>query len=263
MGLTRITPRSVLLLAILGAVIVVTAISTLAAVGQTSGPGDDPSQESIPEIQVPDSAQSMFVRVFFNSPAVVEVVETGVSDWPAPGRAGGPPLIGVDVFDDAGALLESFNAWHPLWVEHGREGDDEEDNDDPQRGFVAEQSGEGVFIFPFYPNVGVVEISDVELGQMLVEVDAHQIVVDYCFANGDDPACDDVVVPSPTPVPCPADVNGDGKLSLLDVFALARALGSKPGDSRWNPAADLNGDGVVNWGDFWILLQSFHDPACR
>jgi hypothetical protein len=256
-GLTRITPRGLLLLAILSVGVVLVAASTLVAVGQTTGPGDDPAQEPIPQLQVPDSAQSIFVRVFFDSPTDVEVIETGVNDWPASGRAGGPPLINVEVLDDVGGLLEAYNAWHPLWVENGRDGDDGEDPDDPQRGFVVEQSGEGVFIFPFYPNVGMVEISDIQLGQMLVEVDAHQVVLDYCTANRDDAACDGV------PGLCVADVNGDGTLNLLDAFALARALWSRPGDSRWNSAADLNGDGVVNWDDFWILLQSFHDPACQ
>jgi hypothetical protein len=60
-----------------------------------------------------------------------------------------------------------------------------------------------------------------------------------------------------------ADVDGDGKLTLRDLWALASALWSRPGDARWNPAADLNDDGVVNGYDLWILLTSFDDPACR
>ena len=42
-----------------------------------------------------------------------------------------------------------------------------------------------------------------------------------------------------------------------DLLALALAFGSDPSQSNWNPAADLNGDGVVDGEDLLILSIHF------
>jgi len=248
MSFLSVTPRKLLVLALLALAVVGIAVSSLIAVGQTTGPGDDPTQEPIPVLVVPDSAQSIIATVFFSSPTDVELIDTAVSNWPAPGRAGGPPLISVEVFDDVGGLLEAYNAWHPLWVEN--------DGEDEQRGFVVESSGEGVFIFPFAPNIGDVVIADIELGQELIAIDAQQIVVDYCTANASDPACASLVA-------CAGDVDGDGVVTVHDLVATARAIPSTDGDARWNPDADFDSDGVVDVADLKIVIASFLDPACR
>lgn len=251
-ALSVISPRLVLLAVVLAVALVAT---TYAAVGQGTGPGDDPATEPIPSFSVPESAQSIVATVQFDSPTSAQIVGWSVSNWPAPARTGNPPFIQVDVFDVDGNLIETFNEWHPLMVEYF--------GDDGLEGSVMEETGEGRFVFPYSPDLGDVMISDIELGIPLVEIDAHQIVLDYCGENADDPACADVVVPSPTPVPCPADVNGDGKLTIRDLIEVARALWSHPDSPRWNPAADLNGDDFVSFRDFWIVLRSFSDPACR
>ena len=161
-----------------------TAWSSLVAFGQTTGPGDDPSAAPVPIIEVFDSAQSITSRVLFNSPTDVELLSAGVNQVPAPARIGGPPLIKVELFDINGALLETFNEWHPLLVEHqGTDGSLET---------VIEDSGEGRFIFPFAPDIWHVMITDIELGQQLIEIDARQIVLDYCAANASDPECGSV-----------------------------------------------------------------------
>ena len=59
-----------------------------------------------------------------------------------------------------------------------------------------------------------------------------------------------------------ADLNGDGKVTGRDVAIVARALPSEPGHKRWNPDADLNGDGFVDLGDLKAILLSLHDDAC-
>jgi hypothetical protein len=51
------------------------------------------------------------------------------------------------------------------------------------------------------------------------------------------------------------DINGDGAVNVLDAIALAKAFGSTPQDSNWNPRADLNSDGIVNILDALILAQ--------
>jgi PKD repeat protein len=57
------------------------------------------------------------------------------------------------------------------------------------------------------------------------------------------------------------DVNGDGKINLVDVYAVALAFGSMPGYPNWNPACDFNHDGVVNLKDYYpVCLHFGEDP---
>src|SRR5271157_321982 len=57
--------------------------------------------------------------------------------------------------------------------------------------------------------------------------------------------------------PIPGDVNHDGKVNLQDLVTLALAYGSKPGDTNWNPNADIDGNGVVDRADLAILAQHY------
>jgi len=51
----------------------------------------------------------------------------------------------------------------------------------------------------------------------------------------------------------PLDVNGDGRVDILDAFALARSLQAKsPARREW----DVNGDGVVNRRDVDVIAMS-------
>jgi hypothetical protein len=54
-----------------------------------------------------------------------------------------------------------------------------------------------------------------------------------------------------------ADLNGDGKVNILDIAIVAKAFGSKPGDPNWNPIADLNGDQVVDILDIALISENY------
>jgi cysteine-rich repeat protein len=70
--------------------------------------------------------------------------------------------------------------------------------------------------------------------------------------------------PGSTPEICvAADIDGDGSVGLDDLAAVARALLSQPGDRRWNPAADINGNGWVDPIDLLIVTVGLLDPDCR
>ena len=60
----------------------------------------------------------------------------------------------------------------------------------------------------------------------------------------------------PAPPDCTADVNGDGKLSVLDFVAFYNLVAA--GD----PEADLNGDGVVDLLDM-IAFQNAYEAGCE
>lgn len=53
------------------------------------------------------------------------------------------------------------------------------------------------------------------------------------------------------------DVNGDGKVRVDDVLAVALAFGSNKGDPDWDPRYDLNNDDKVRVDDVLIVAQAF------
>jgi len=58
------------------------------------------------------------------------------------------------------------------------------------------------------------------------------------------------------------DINGDRKVDVKDVYAVAKAYGSSmegpdPPGHPWNPLCDINGDGKVDVKDYYIVCKSF------
>jgi hypothetical protein len=62
---------------------------------------------------------------------------------------------------------------------------------------------------------------------------------------------------APTPVVCHGDLNGDGATDVFDFSSLAAAFGAGPGDTHWDPAADLVPDGSIDVFDFSALAADF------
>jgi hypothetical protein len=54
-----------------------------------------------------------------------------------------------------------------------------------------------------------------------------------------------------------ADINGDRKVSLIDLTYLAKAYGSEPGDPNWKAVADIRKDNKVNLQDLVILADQY------
>ena len=53
------------------------------------------------------------------------------------------------------------------------------------------------------------------------------------------------------------DVNFDGKIDILDIARAARAFGSSPGNSRWDPMMDFNADNNINILDLARIAKGF------
>jgi len=49
----------------------------------------------------------------------------------------------------------------------------------------------------------------------------------------------------------------DGQVNMRDIAIVARAFGSSPGSSNWNPNADLNNDGKVDMKDIALVARHF------
>lgn len=59
------------------------------------------------------------------------------------------------------------------------------------------------------------------------------------------------------PITSNGDINGDGKVDIIDVAIVAKAFGSYPGDDRWNPIADINYDEKIDIWDVAFVSKRF------
>ena len=61
---------------------------------------------------------------------------------------------------------------------------------------------------------------------------------------------------------CVGDINGDGVVDLGDFGAFGAAFGSSTGDVNYNASADFNSDGNVDLGDFGAFGAEFGRTDC-
>jgi hypothetical protein len=62
--------------------------------------------------------------------------------------------------------------------------------------------------------------------------------------------------------PCPADIDGSGDVGQPDLGLLLSAYGTCPGDTHYNPAADLSpADPCINQPDLGLLLAVYGQPC--
>jgi len=57
--------------------------------------------------------------------------------------------------------------------------------------------------------------------------------------------------------PLKADITYNGVVDILDIFACAKAFGSKPGNARWDKESDVTLDGEVNILDIFAVAKDF------
>jgi hypothetical protein len=53
------------------------------------------------------------------------------------------------------------------------------------------------------------------------------------------------------------DVNHDGKNDMMDLWLVAKAYGSAPRKPDWNPHCDIDGNGIINMLDLYIVATRF------
>jgi hypothetical protein len=207
----RFVGTALIVAASVAIVLVAFVVSALSAFAQTP---DDPASAPIPTIEPFTSAESIVVQVVFNTPTDVEFALGTVSQAPPPALLDGPPLIKVEVFDVQGSLIQEFNEWHPLWIEAIDQSGDLE--------MIVEESGEGRFVIPFSADIGDVRITDLEMDQELISIDARQVVLDYCAATPSDAGC--AAIPGPGQLPSAGGAgaeSGSGSAVVMGVVASA------------------------------------------
>lgn len=59
------------------------------------------------------------------------------------------------------------------------------------------------------------------------------------------------------------DLNNDGIVDIRDLSIVAKAFGSKQGDTNWNPDADLNKDGTINIIDLNMVADNMREISSK
>jgi len=54
-----------------------------------------------------------------------------------------------------------------------------------------------------------------------------------------------------------ADINGDGVVNIVDLYLVARAWHSTPGHPRWDPKCDLDGNELINIIDIMLVAREY------
>jgi hypothetical protein len=165
-----------------------------------------------------------------------------------------PPATYTAYYEGVYRLIISPPPWKPPWYDGG--------TTDPPPGTNTHLPNAPVIVTAI-PSTGYVFIdwilNGVELQLDSPKIDFGTLLVEGEFLSQEPqwmiPQFE--LQPEFSPSRMPGDVNGDGKVDILDALLLAGAFLSRPGSPRWNPAADLNGDGVVDILDAILLARHF------
>ena len=68
---------------------------------------------------------------------------------------------------------------------------------------------------------------------------------------------DNTLTDGTIPVSIKGDTNNDGTVNIRDIYAVAKAFGSKSGEERWDPNVDLNEDQQINIVDLFVMAKEF------
>jgi hypothetical protein len=143
---------------------------------------DDPSTLPVPVV---DRGSEKFLQVeMLFDPVEVRPITTTTEIGYFRKNVGDPPLLRVDVFDDAGNLADTYNSWHPQWAHV----DDFEGGESLE--IVAEGTGE--FRCAFEPDLRSLVLTDLTGAAPveLAEVDLRPAIRSFCEDNPDDADCE-------------------------------------------------------------------------
>ncbi|OPY76430.1 MAG: hypothetical protein A4E65_03169 [Syntrophorhabdus sp. PtaU1.Bin153] len=143
-------------------------------------------EDPIPVLDFGKSQKAIAVSLHFTGSTSATLNSVKVFYGRAHGRAGAPPLLGVHLLGLKGNVIESFNAWNPLWTFVGKA--------DGSDSLVVRTEANGSIIFPFSPNVATVSITNKELADSpVISVDLIPYLHDFCKNNQSDTDCEHVV----------------------------------------------------------------------
>jgi hypothetical protein len=77
---------------------------------------------------------------------------------------------------------------------------------------------------------------------------------------GETNTTDNTYIAGSVAVTIPGDVDGDGRVDLVDLVRIAMSYESQVGQPKWNPNADIDGNEIVDIFDVTILAQHYGQP---
>jgi hypothetical protein len=83
-------------------------------------------------------------------------------------------------------------------------------------------------------------------------VKAEATIVEYEFNE-----TNNIIIDGSFKVRFFGDVDGDGKVDIIDVYAVSAAFGSYPGSPKWNPDLDVNEDQRIDMLDIYLVAMNF------
>lgn len=107
------------------------------------------------------------------------------------------------------------------------------------------------YIWNFSDGTGNVTVTTPVTGHTYTEPNNYTVTLKVVDAVGRSDTVSYVVeVLNVTTFP-PYDVNQDGIVDISDLYQVALAYGSQPGDPNWDPACDVNSDDIVDISDLY------------
>ena len=137
--------------------------------------------EPIPEFDYDDLPKTMIVQLTFDTTGSLNFDTSKVFLGLPPARIGNPPLLQVEVFNDAGNSVEIFNAWDPRWIEL------HDINGIHQSQLLS--SATGYFFFPFGPDLKEILVINVPENQIFGPFDIRDGIRVFCEQNPNDVDC--------------------------------------------------------------------------
>ncbi len=85
-------------------------------------------------------------------------------------------------------------------------------------------------------------------------------VENHCLMTKQGMSIENSIGLAQTPVmikPIPGDINNDGRVDLVDMRLVAKAYGTRHGDTYWDPRADLNRDNLISVFDLVLVSKNY------
>jgi hypothetical protein len=183
---------------------------------RTRGPHD-----AIPVVDLGLSQEALILMLDFESRDLVKFKSAAVGPGRARGHLAEPPLLRFRIKDTTGALLDEFNAWHPLWVFHwqGSLGSRRESK------FHRPQAP-GRFVLPFYPTLTQVELYDVPRNQLVFSGSMADLGI-LSLETITPPT--EIIAGTPVNITVEASVENAGPAGPIDVLLTTTAVGDTGG----------------------------------
>ena len=186
-------------------------LGQLPSLALANGPTTDP----FPVLDTNDPQKSLILNLNFSDRFNTSLESSEIVFERPHGVAGDPPLLRVEIFDLNGEAIESFNAWHPLWVFT-------EDDTGKESRQILTQGAVGRLVCPFRPDAAVLTVTDVAAEQQVFSTDLLQISHPFCREHRDDPDCLNIANHPPeciANVPSQTECTGQTTQVMLDASA--------------------------------------------